>query len=181
MRVHFADGEYSLLEKGMPLGVDFSVGGKIPNDTEVLVSGFIEKRDIEGLDQLQALVIPWAGLPNSTRNALRERPEVAVYNLHHNAASTAETAISLMLACSREIVPHDRLMREGNWAPRWSSSTSVRLAGEQMVVLGYGAIGKRVAAAGLGLGMDVSAVKLNGPFGLQGGVWVYSVDASEVL
>jgi phosphoglycerate dehydrogenase-like enzyme len=85
-------------------------------------------------------------------------PQIAVHNIHHNAIPAAEAAISLMLACAKDLVPIDRALREGDWSMRYLPSRAVLLAGRRALVLGYGAIGREVAVRCRGLGMSVGAV-----------------------
>ncbi|MEZ4812826.1 MAG: hypothetical protein R2883_04970 [Caldisericia bacterium] len=54
------------------------------------------------LPKLKYLFIPYAGLPEKTRDLMTNHPEIEVYNLHHNAAATAEMALSLLLCMSRK-------------------------------------------------------------------------------
>lgn len=176
MRVHFWEGsneEISALD--LP-GLDWSVGSEIPKETEILVKGFLGEGELLGLDRLKSVVIPWAGLPVSSQRELLKHPEVLAFNIHHNSASTAEMALALLMSCARRVVNHDALMRSGDWAPRWSGVQSVQLRGKKMVVLGYGEIGRRIAKMGLGLDMEVYAVRRSGGVGMQDGVWVHGVN-----
>ncbi|HZY42405.1 MAG TPA: NAD(P)-dependent oxidoreductase, partial [Anaerolineae bacterium] len=123
---------------------------------------------------LRALIIPWAGLPDVTRELALEFPHVAVHNLHHNAAATAEMAMALLLAAAKCIVPIDRLFRQHDWTPRYQRAQSVLLAGKTALVLGYGQIGQRVARACAALGMHVLATRRSQPeLELIEGVKVY--------
>lgn len=70
-----------------------------------------------------------------------------------NARSVAELAIGLLLALARHIVAHDRSVRAGSWERR----TGVELAGRVLGLVGYGAVGREVAAMGRALGMQVIA------------------------
>jgi phosphoglycerate dehydrogenase-like enzyme len=108
---------------------------------------------------LEILVIPWAGLPPETRELLLDFPHVAVHNLHHNAASAAEMAVALMLAAAKFIVPIDRVFRTHDWTPRYQPNPAISLEGKTVLILGYGAIGQRVARACQGLGMEVVAIR----------------------
>ena len=125
----------------------------------VLVRGVPEESMLAACPRLTHLLIPYAGLPRATRERLQARPEVAVHNLHHNAAPTAELAVALLLACAKEVVPHDRDLRRGDWRRRYAEATTTTLAGGHALVLGYGAIGQRVAHALGALGMRVTAVR----------------------
>lgn len=108
---------------------------------------------------LQAVVIPWAGLPQATRLLLLESPHLSVHNLHHNDHDTAETALALLLAAARRLIPYDQALRQGDWRGRYAPNPSVRLYGKTALLLGYGHIGRRIAAMLLGLGMQVLAVR----------------------
>jgi phosphoglycerate dehydrogenase-like enzyme len=68
-------------------------------------------------------------------------------------------AVSLMLAASKFIVPSDRALRRQNWWPRYGPNPTVVLGGRTALILGYGAIGQRVAQACEGLGMTVRATR----------------------
>jgi len=107
----------------------------------------------------RAVIVPYAGVPAATVALLRDFPGVTLHNLHHNAAPTAETALALLLAAAKRVVPLDRALREDDWRPRYGEPTEALLAGGTAVVLGYGAVGRRVAAACRALGMDVAAVR----------------------
>jgi phosphoglycerate dehydrogenase-like enzyme len=70
-----------------------------------------------------------------------------------NARSVAELAIALLLALARNVVLHDRGVRAGSWR----RLTGVELAGKQLGIVGYGAIGREVARIAQGLDMSVVA------------------------
>jgi phosphoglycerate dehydrogenase-like enzyme len=109
------------------------------------------------------VVVPWAGITAGTRDLLREFPQLAVHNLHHNAVTVAELAIALLLAAAKSIVPLDRGLRARDWTPRYQASSALMLAGRTALVLGYGAVGREVARLCRSLGMEVVAVRRNGP------------------
>ena len=122
---------------------------------DVLVDGVPDRERAEGC---RAIVIPYAGVPKKTRE-LASRLGVPLYNLHHNAAPTAEMAMALLLAAAKRVVPLDRALRADDWRPRYSDARDTLLSGKTVVILGHGAIGRRVAVACEGLGMEVVAVR----------------------
>jgi phosphoglycerate dehydrogenase-like enzyme len=130
-----------------------------PPTFDVLVAGVPTRQQLAASPHLRALVIPWAGLPDRTRALLRDFPGVAAYNLHHNAAPTAEMAMSLLLAAAKRLIPVDQRLRTGDWSDRYRRMPALLLTGKTALILGYGAIGWRVAAACRGLGMRVLAVR----------------------
>ena len=101
--------------------------------------------------------------PATARDLLREFPQIAVHNLHHNAVTVAELAIALLLAAAKSIVPLDRGLRARDWTPRYQASSALMLAGRTALVLGYGAVGREVARLCRSLGMEVVAVRRKGP------------------
>jgi D-3-phosphoglycerate dehydrogenase len=70
-----------------------------------------------------------------------------------NARSVAELAIALLLTLARNVALHDRGVRAGSWR----RFTGVELAGKQLGIVGYGAIGREVARIARGLDMNVVA------------------------
>jgi phosphoglycerate dehydrogenase-like enzyme len=141
--------------------ITLTLGPDLPEPAvyHILVAGRPQRKDLTASPNLQALVIPWAGLPEETRQLMVKFPHIAVHNLHHNAVIVAELAVALLLAAAKWIVPMDRALRSHDWTPRYRPSATVLLAGKTALVLGYGAIGQRVARLCRGLGMEVVAVR----------------------
>jgi phosphoglycerate dehydrogenase-like enzyme len=134
-----------------------------PADYRILVAGRPSQEQITASPALQALVIPFAGLPEETRAMMMDFPHIAVHNLHHNAVAAAEMAITLMLAAAKFIVPSDRALRQHDWRPRYRPNPAVILEGKTALILGYGAIGRRVGRLCRGLGMRVIATRRTAP------------------
>lgn len=149
------------LQEQLDEGVHLTTGPALPSPAEyhILVAGRPEREQITASPRLAALIIPWAGVPESTLDLMREFPGIALHNLHHNALPVAEHAISLLLAAAKCIVPMDRALRENDWRPRYRPNPSILLAGRLALVLGYGAIGREVARLCHGLGMEVAAIR----------------------
>jgi phosphoglycerate dehydrogenase-like enzyme len=151
----------SRLRADLHSDITLTLGPDLPEPAgyHILVAGRPQRKDLTASPNLQALVVPWAGLPEETRQLLIEFPDLAVHNLHHNAPIVAEFAITLLLAAAKWIVPMDRALRSNDWTPRYQPSPVVLLNGKTALVLGYGAIGQRVARLCRGLGMEVVAVR----------------------
>ncbi|MEZ6188095.1 MAG: NAD(P)-dependent oxidoreductase [Planctomycetota bacterium] len=143
------------------LDLELSLPPAEPAGCQVLVGGRPREADLERNPGLEVLLIPFAGLPPPTHALMLSRaPDVAVHNLHHNAAATAEGALGLLLAVARRLLPADRALRAGDWGPRYEDpGTSQILAGKRALILGYGAIGARVARVLRALDVEVVAVR----------------------
>ncbi len=132
----------------------------VPADYHILVAGRPQREHLTANPNLCALIIPWAGLPEVTRDLMRDFPHIAVHNLHHNAAPVAEMVVTLMLAAAKLVVPMDRALRAHDWTPRYHRpSPTILLEGKTALILGYGAIGQRVAHLCRALGMKVMAIR----------------------
>jgi phosphoglycerate dehydrogenase-like enzyme len=149
------------LNAGLRPDVAVTLGRELPRppDYQVLVAGRPAREHITASPDLQALIIPFAGLPQETRALMLDFPHIAVHNLHHNAVAAAEMAVTLMLAAAKFVVPIDRALRQDDWSPRYRPNPAVLLEGKTALILGYGAIGQRVGHACRGLGMEVIATR----------------------
>ena len=144
-----------------PDGVDLRVAPEAPRDdlagAQVLVDGDPPTWALD-LPDLRRVVVPYAGIRPSLREALRERPQLTLHNSHFNAAFVAQHAVALLLACAARLGRYDRALRSGDWR-RGDGPTSLHLAGRRALLLGYGAIGQAAAPMLQGLGLRVRAVR----------------------
>ncbi len=149
----------ALLESLVDPNVVLTYGDELlPPGPQLLVAGRPDQRYLDAAPELHTLVIPWAGLPVTTGELMRRHPDIAVHNIHHNAGSAAELAFALALAAAKRLIPGDRALRTGDWTPRYTGGGIVRLDGGRALILGYGAIGRRLAAYCRAFGMDVTGV-----------------------
>src|SRR5690606_35884331 len=76
-----------------------------------------------------------------------------------NANAVAEYVMAALLAHSRGLHRYDRHVRDGDWDARGQAAQlTFELAGKTVGIVGYGAIGARVAdKARLGFDMNVAA------------------------
>lgn len=149
------------LQSNLATDIHLSVADKLPSrpNFQVLINGTPNRAHLEASPDLETLVIPYAGLPVGTRDLLLEYPQIKTYNLHHNAAPTADLALALLLAAAKFIVPFDRSLRMHDWSPRYQPSPTLLLEGKRVLILGFGHVGQRVGRFCHALGMEVLAIR----------------------
>lgn len=133
---------------------------RIHPETEVLVGSRLTPEELRRTASLRTIIVPWAGIPRPLVQAVADsgRTDVRIRNIHHNAASAAETGLALLLAAARGVHRLDPLLRTGDWRPRYAPRPSRRLEGGRAAVLGRGAIGGRLVRSLEALGMTVTAI-----------------------
>ncbi len=176
------------LKARLPDTISLTHGDRLPTPARysILVAGVPNREHLMASPELTTLIIPWSGLPKATRELLKEFPQLDVHNIHHNAAPAAETAVTLMMAAAKNIVPIDRTLRTGDWSPRYdydsgSPSGPIMLRGKTTLVLGYGAIGKEIASLCHGMGMRVIGIRKNIPSYSDSPFEIYTCDALKKL
>jgi phosphoglycerate dehydrogenase-like enzyme len=141
--------------------IDLTLGADLPDpaDYHILVEGVPAREFVAEAPQLESIIIPWAGLPVSTRELMLKFPQISVHNLHHNAGATAEMSLALLFAAAKFVVPMDQTMRSGNWTPRYEANPSISLEGKTALILGYGSIGRHVGRVLNAMGMRVIGIR----------------------
>ncbi len=149
-----------LLDRLAP-SIEVTSGAELPSpaDFHILVAGRPKREHLVASPNLRAVIIPFAGPPESTRRLLAEFPHLAVHNLHHNAVQTAEMALALLFAAARFIVPADHRLRHGDWTLRHEPASITILHGKTVLILGFGAVGQYVGKVCHALGMRVLAIR----------------------
>jgi phosphoglycerate dehydrogenase-like enzyme len=154
-------GDLEFLLKELDDQIRLTFGAEMSEGTgfQILVAGRPERKHILASSELRALIIPWAGIPESTRELMKEFPGIRVHNLHHNAAPTAELAVALLMGAAKFLVPFDRTIRNDDWRPRYRPNPAVLLEGKMALILGFGEIGQRVGRVCQALAMRVHGIR----------------------
>ncbi len=108
---------------------------------------------LEGNRRLKAVVRAGVGTDNIDKPAATRAGIVVMNTPTGNTLSTAEHAITLMLALSRNVAPAYQSLCEGRWDRKKYMGTQV--AGKTLGVVGLGRIGLAVAARAQALEMKV--------------------------
>jgi D-3-phosphoglycerate dehydrogenase len=117
--------------------------------------GTVTRRVIERAPKLRIIARHGVGVDAVDLPAATEHGIVVTTTGSENAAAVAEYTFALLLALARHVVAADGGMRAG----RWDRDPLVgrELDGLTLGVVGYGAIGRRVARQALGFGMRMLA------------------------
>mgnify|MGYP001794515071 CR=1 FL=1 len=145
-----------------------------PGDHRVLVSGNPSDALLDASPHAEVLIVPWAGVGRRVAAVARQRG-LALHNLHHNAAPTAELAVALLLAVAKDLPRMHAELAAGDWRGRYDLTRALGLAGRSALLVGWGAIGQRIGRALEGLGMRVVRVARRARDGVHG------IDELDVL
>ena len=99
------------------------------------------------------------GCDNIAVDHLSERGIPVAIAAGANATSVAEHTLALLLAVSRRLRDFDQATRSGNFHRR-NQLCSIELNGRNALIIGFGRIGKKVAALYRALGMNVTVADI---------------------
>jgi D-3-phosphoglycerate dehydrogenase len=144
----------------------FGPRGRLPDETELLklVPGCegwlagVEQITIRVLavaKQLQVISRNGSGTDNIALEEAKRRGIAVLSAAGANAQGVAELTLGLALAAIRHFHLADRSLKEGKWARMLGSE----LKGKQVLVVGFGKIGRLVAHLLAGFGSSVSVVE----------------------
>lgn len=124
-------------------------------------------RRLEGADIgfVQGQSIGYEGISDSLPDGLTFANASSVHE-----ASTAELAVGLALASQRRIPDFVRAQEQGEWMPQHAPS----LADRRVLMLGYGGVGKAIAARLAGFEVEIIAVASRAR--VEEGVQVHGID-----
>lgn len=125
------------------------ITNKIPIDAELL----------QAATKLKLILVAATGANNIDLEAARKLG-VAVANVRgYSSATVAQHTLALILALSTNLINFSRDVRQGLWSKNHFfcllNHPIMELAGKNLLIVGYGEIGKSVAQAAKGLGMNL--------------------------
>lgn len=98
---------------------------------------------INAAPNLKLISVGFTGVDHVDMELCAEKGITVCNSQGYATDSTAELAVGLMLACLRNIVPYDDVVRDGGTLAGYTHNT---LKGKTVGIIGTGAIGTRVAA-----------------------------------
>jgi D-3-phosphoglycerate dehydrogenase / 2-oxoglutarate reductase len=112
----------------------------------------ITERVLAEAPRLRIVAVHGVGFDNVDVAAATRRGIAVTNTPGSNAGAVAELTIGLIIALGRDLVRADRIVRAGKWD--WLM-LGEEVGGKTIGVVGFGAIGRRVARLARGLGMTV--------------------------
>lgn len=130
------------------------VAGRERIDAMIVRMGQIDASVIGASPRLAVIAKHGVGVNNIDVEAATGHGIPVLTTRGANSQSVAEHALALMLALVKDILPLDRALREG----RWDKATykGAEMAGKHLGLVGYGDIGRRLAAMVRPFAMEVT-------------------------
>lgn len=138
--------------------------------------GGVSARVMDASKNLRVVSKHGTGIDTIDSKAAQERGIAVKAAAGANAPAVAEHTWALVFACAKNVVGLDSRMREGHWDK--STHKSLELQGRTIGLVGFGAIGRRVGATALSLGMKVIAYD---PFAKEAPQGVALADLDTVI
>ena len=133
-------------------------------DIDIVVGYKFSREFLTSAKKLIHIQVPWTGAESLDFNLLKEYSHITVSNSHSNSLAIAEHAVALLVSAAKNIVYRDSFMRNGDWTPRYNDIMSQWLTGKTLGVIGYGAIGRKVAnILRAGFDMRIMAIRRSEP------------------
>ena len=125
------------------------------SDADGVIVGveLVDKEYIDAHPKLKAVVKFGVGTDNIDIEYCRQKDIFVGRTVGSNARSVAETAISFIFADSKNLYESISDTREN----KWTKQTGYEIENKVIGIVGFGAIGKKVAQMAFGLGMKVLA------------------------
>ena len=126
---------------------------------DILLGDVPEAEVLDASTSVKLLQIPWTGLDQVNFDVLKKYP-FEVCNSHSNATSVAEMGMALLFSCLKQIPSHHYAMQQGNWRRPGAEDCTMPevLYGKNIGLIGYGAIGRKLAHMLLGFDVNLQAL-----------------------
>lgn len=157
------DRERAILE---PLGVELIAS---PSGDEETLAGLAAGVDgimtcfadvtpavVRASAQLKVVARYGIGVDNIAVDVATSRDVVVTNVPDYCVEEVAEHALALLFACARRVTRYDRAVRAGRWNSK-EDMPLYRIQGKTLGIVGFGQIGRRVAAKARALGLTVLA------------------------
>ncbi|KAH6559427.1 hypothetical protein KP509_1Z009100 [Ceratopteris richardii] len=111
---------------------------------------------IDALPRLEIVSSFSVGLDKIDLPKCRQRGIAVTYTPDVLTDCTADTALSLMLACMRRIPAADRFVRQGRWPAEKNFVHTTKVSGKRVGIVGLGRIGMAIAKRAEAFGCEIA-------------------------
>lgn len=127
---------------------------------------FLDRRILSAAKRLRCIAVTATGFNNIDLTAARERG-IAVCNVPGYSTDTvAQNTLALLLALAGSILKYNQAAHSGMWSRSpffvYGAYPILELKGKKLGVIGYGAIGKKVAQMARAFGMEIIISRIPG-------------------
>ncbi len=162
LRKHYRESLPEEIDLIFPEDLSDSSLIQLAPEIEIAVGYKFSKEFLDAAKILKHIQIPWTGAETLNFELLKKYPNVTISNSHSNSLAIAEHAVALLLSAAKKIVYRDAAMRKNDWSTRYNDVTSHWLTGKTLGIIGYGAIGSKVARMmKRGFEMQILGIKRN--------------------
>jgi phosphoglycerate dehydrogenase-like enzyme len=140
--------------------------GALPKElasADVILSASFTEPMARRAARLKLLHAPGAGVDGFCLPALSPRTTVA--NAYFHGPAIGEYVMMMVLALSRDLLKMDARFRRGSWQASWvwGNPPAAEIQGKVLGLIGYGHIGKEVAARARAFGMKLWIISAHPP------------------
>lgn len=139
----FLDAGHEFVYCGKPVGSE-EEKKELAREADVFIiaNSPLSAGVIDAAPNLKMISVGFTGVDHVDMETCRKRGVVVCNAQGYATDATAEMTLTMMLACLRNVVPYDGIVREGGRLQGFSHNT---LKGKTVGIVGTGAIGRRVA------------------------------------
>jgi phosphoglycerate dehydrogenase-like enzyme len=152
-------------------------------DAEVAVGNYFTATMTAAAPRLKLLHAVGAGVDTFALDKLS--PKTTVSNVYFHGPAIGEYVLMMMLALSRDLLRLDTRFRKGDWEGSWiwGEPPPAELAGKSLGLVGFGHLGKEVAARARAFGMKIRLLSAHPPARKPGWVdfWGQPKDLRRLL
>ena len=129
------------------------------NDYDIVIGHRLDINYFKKFKNLKYYIIPFAGIPNKDKRNLRKLNDITLINSHFNSLFVAEHAWALLLSLVKKVVSAHNNFKNGDWSYRYNDNQSSVLDSKNLLLAGYGAIGKKIEKFAKSFDMNTYAVR----------------------
>ncbi len=148
------DAGHEFVFCGQKLTEEEKIARAADADVFIITNGKLSAEVINAASHLKMISVGFTGIDHVDLDACRAKDVRVCNSQGYATVPTGELAVGLMLACLRNIVPYDKVVRDGGTLAGYTHNT---LEGKTVGIIGTGAIGLKTAALCQAFGCKVIA------------------------